>query len=213
MPLLYPPHPASKILRSSLDSYESSGKWIAQRKFNGTNVLVHVSVSGKVSILNRHGKPPSMFSLTKSHSDQILRLNLEEGKEYWLNGELLDHKTSNPEYKGKIVFFDVLQAGRYLIRDPDQSERLNILSGICRHPSSFEPSRGIALRVSEDIWMAESWTSGFSARFGEFLDMDEIEGLILRKSSSTLESFGQRKYDVHWMVRCRKPHKSGSYAF
>lgn len=213
MPLLYPPHPAAKTPPASLDSYESSGEWFAQRKFNGTNVLVHVSALGKVSILNRHGKPPAMFSLSESHIRQILSLNIEKGKEYWLNGELLDHKTSSAEYKGKIVFFDVLQAGRYFLRSPNQAERLKILSGICGNPSSLEPHRGIALEASKDIWMAETWESEFSARFHDFLDMDEIEGLVLRKKTSFLESYGQKKYDVYWIVRCRKPNKGGAYVF
>lgn len=191
--------------------YERSGSWIAQRKFNGTRILVHVSPSGGVDILNRHGSEPKMFSLTDDHKKQILALDLEEGKEYWLDGELLDHKTSDARYKGKIIFFDVLQAGEYLIRKPDQSGRLGILAKICRNPSMLEPGRGIALMVSKDVWMAESWTSGFQERFSEFLDMDEVEGLVLRKSRSVLESFGQRKYEVPWIVRCRKP--SASYIF
>lgn len=213
MPMLYPPHPASKIHSRHLDLYEAEGGWIAQRKFNGTNVLVHISGSGKVSMLTRHGTQPKLFSLSDSHLDQILSLNIERGKEYWLNGELLDHKTQNPEYKGKIVFFDVLQAGRYFLRKPDQAERLKILGEICGNPERLEPNRGIALMVSDEIWLAQKWISGFSDRFSDFLDMDEIEGLVLRKASSFLESFGQKKYDVHWIVRCRKPHKGGVYSF
>jgi ATP-dependent DNA ligase len=212
MPLLYPPHPSSKIPNTSLDSYESSGEWIAQRKFNGTHVLVHV-FGEKVSILNRHGTSPKMFSLSESHVEQFISLNIDTGKEYWFNGELLDHKTCSPEYKGKIVLFDILQAGRYFMRGPTQSERLDILADICGRPVGLEPGRGIALSVSEDIWLAENWAAGFKDRFSDFLDMDEIEGLVLRKSSSVLESFGQKKYDVHWILRCRKPHKSGSYNF
>ena len=210
---LYPPHPASKMPAHDLDAYEATGEWIAQRKFNGTHILLNVSSSGKVGILTRHGTPPKLFSLSDSHVHQILSLNIERGKEYWFDGELLDHKTSSPRYKGKIVLFDVLQAGRYFLRNPDQAERLKILSEICGNPTFHEPNRGIALEVSRDLWVAENWSSGFRDRFSDFLDMDEIEGLILRKASSFLENFGRTKYDVHWIVRCRKPNKSGSYRF
>lgn len=213
MPTLYPPHPASRIPSHDLDSYEATGEWIAQRKFNGTHVLLHVSQGGDVGILTRHGTPPKMFSLSKNHILQILALNLERGKEYWFDGELLDHKTASPVYKGKIVLFDVLQAGRYFLRNPNQAERLKILSDICGNPTKREPNRGIALEVSEDLWVAENWTSGFRDRFSDFLDMDEIEGLVLRKASSALENFGREKYDVHWIVRCRKPDRGGSYRF
>jgi hypothetical protein len=154
-----------------------------------------------------------MFSLSESHVHQILGLNLERGKEYWFDGELLDHKTVSPQYKGKIVFFDVLQAGRYFLRNPNQVERLKILSDICGNPTVLEPNRGIALEVSRDLWISENWARGFHERFMDFLDMDEIEGLVLRKVSSVLESFGQKKYDVHWIVRCRKPDRGGAYRF
>lgn len=213
MSVIYPPHPSSKIPPHRLPFYESSGGWFAQRKFNGTRILVHISADRRVDMLNRHGEAPKMFSLSEGHVRQILSLDLEEGKEYWLDGELLDHKTSSPDYKGKIVLFDVLQAGEYLLRSPDQRGRLEILSRICRHPSEREPGRGIALKVSDDIWMAESWDSGFSERFGDFLDMDEIEGLVLRKGASVLGNFGLAKYEVPWILRCRKPNASGSYNF
>lgn len=213
MPVLYPPHPDLKIPFNKLDEYEKTGKWVAQRKFNGTHILVHISSEKDVGILTRHGTPPKLFSLTKSHKEQILSLNLEHGKEYWLDGELLDHKTKSKQYKGKIVFFDVLQAGRYLINRPDQVERLKILAEICENPTTLEPNFGIALRVREDIWMAETWKNEFSRHYSEFLNLDEIEGLVLRKASSTLDSFGQKEYDVSWMVRCRKPHPGGTYGF
>lgn len=213
MRILYPPHPMSRIPPHRLPEYEASGEWVAQRKFNGTRVLVHISPSGEVGMLNRHGSPPARFSMGESHKHQILGLGIREGLEYWFDGELLDHKTRDPRYKGKIVLFDVLQAGKYLIREPGQDERLGMLSEICRHPKVAEPAMGIALEVSPDVWMAESWDSGFADRFGDFIQMDEIEGLVLRKKSSVLGSFGQKKYEVPWIVRCRKPNSGGSYNF
>lgn len=213
MPLLYPPHPGLKIPSHKLGRYEETKKWLAQRKYNGTHILLYVSPEREVSIYTRHGQKPKLFSLTKSHIAQILSLNFEPGKDYWLAGELLDHKTKSKDYKGKIVLFDVLHAGKYLINKPDQAGRLELLSDICRNPVELEPHFGIALRVTDDIWMAETWTSDFQRHFEEFLHLDEIEGLVLRKAGSSLESFGQKEYDVSWMVRCRKPHPGGTYIF
>ncbi|NBT57220.1 hypothetical protein EBT16_00390 [bacterium] len=213
MPVLFPPHPESKISDHRLEEYEKSGRWLAQRKFNGTHVVIHVSPERKVSILTRHGTPPKLFSLKKTHIDQILSLDIEEGKEYWFDGELLDHKTKSGDYKGKIVLFDVLHAGQYLIKKLNQEGRLDLLKKICRNPDSREPGRGIALKVTDDMWMAETWDKDFKGHFEEFLDMDEIEGLILRKADSFIDNFGQKKYDVAWILRCRKPHSGGNYNF
>jgi len=205
--ILYPPRPKGKINPTRLAKYEESGKWICQRKFNGTHIVVHIPHDRRVHILTRHGEPPKLFSLSQSHIDQILSLNFEKGKEYWLAGELLDHKTTNQEYKKKIVFFDVLQAGRYLIGRPDQMGRLQILEEICQpDPNSLEPANGIALQLLPNIWMAQWWDEDFVVRFNEFLGLDEIEGLVLRKKKSALDNFGRREYEVTWMVRCRKPH-------
>lgn len=213
MPVLFPPHPESKISDHKLEEYEKSGRWLAQRKFNGTHVVVYISKDRRVSILTRHGTPPKLFALKNKHVEQILSLNLEDGKDYWLDGELLDHKTRGESYKGKIVFFDVLHAGQYLIKKMNQSQRIDLLKSICRNPIELEPGEGIALKVTEDIWMAETWRDNFRVHFEEFLKMDEVEGLILRKADSFIENFGQKKYDVSWIVRCRKPHVGGNYNF
>lgn len=212
MKILYPPHPNIKIQSFKLNEYEKSGKWVAQRKFNGTNVVVYISTDRKIHILTRHGTPPKLFSLSSSHVDQILSLNLESGKDYWLNGELLDHKTKSKEYKKKIIFFDVLHAGRYLIRSANQISRLQMLNEICKNPQNTEKN-GIALEVSEDIWMAQSWQDNFEQHYKEFLHMDEIEGLVLRRKDSFIDNFGQKEYDAPWIVKCRKPHSGGNYNF
>jgi ATP-dependent DNA ligase len=213
MRVLYPPHPSVKISCHNLDKYEKTNNWIAQRKFNGTNILINISPDKKINLLTRHGHAPKTFHLSKNHVEQILNLNLDDGKEYWFNGELLDSKTKNKEYKAKIVLFDVLQAGEYFIRKPDQIKRLEILKEICKNPKDLEPNKGIALKVGDDIWLAEYWHNDFKKHYEEFLNMDEIEGLILRKKDSFLTDFGSKKYDVPWMLKCRKPHSGGNYNF
>lgn len=213
MPVLYPPHPNLKISRGYLDTYEKEDQWVAQRKFNGTHVVIHISKDREFSILTRHGTAPKLFKLSKHHIDQFKSLNLEEGKAYWLDGELLDHKTKNPFYKEKIILFDILFAGESLSFKLNQEQRLDLLSEICRHPNVQEPENKIALLVTNDIWMAESFQNDFTRHFDEFIHLDEIEGLVLRKKNSFIENEGTREYDVPWIVKCRKPHSGKTYRF
>jgi hypothetical protein len=213
MKILYPPHPNIRILSNKLEDYEKTNKWIAQRKFNGTNVVIYIAHDRKINILTRHGTAPKLFSLSKSHVDQILSLNLEKGKDYWLNGELLDHKTKNVEYKKKIVLFDVLHAGKYLIKSLNQMQRIELLNDICHNPAEITSNTEIAQKITQDIWMAESWTNNFKYHYQEFISRDEIEGLILRKKDSQIDNFGQKSYDASWIVKCRKPHSGGNYNF
>lgn len=208
MPVIYPPRPKGKISPDVLDTYEKSGIWVAQRKFNGQRNLIHISRAGEIKLYSRHGGAHARFKPTQKLVYQIERLNLKSGTEYWLDSELLDAKTTSQAYKGKIILFDVLQAGRYLFGNPTQMERLEILRAICRNPVEHEPTHGIALRVSDDLWMAETFEAGFKQEFDRFLQLDEIEGLVLRKRQSVLDNPGLREYEVTWQVRCRKPHKN-----
>lgn len=210
--ILFPPHPNIKIPEIKLDEYEKSNKWVAQRKFNGTNILINISPERNFKLLTRHGSAPKLFSLNKSIKEQLLSLNLEKGKEYWFNGELLDHKTKSDYYKKRIILFDILHAGKYLINSLNQIQRLNLLNEICNTPSELE-SKGLALKVTENIWMAENWECNFKHHYQEFINLDEIEGLILRKKDSVIDNFGQKKYDASWIVKCRKPHSGGNYSF
>jgi len=210
MRVLYPPRPRSRISPKELATYEKTGQWWAQRKFNGSRNLVCVRETGEVELFGRHGAPHRNFLLTDRLRNQILSLRFTTKGEYWIDSELLDSKTSSPEYKGKIVLFDLLFAGRYLF-GVSQRHRLNLLLELCRDPKEHEPNSGIALQVTEDIWMAETFVSGFSEEFQRFLLMPEVEGLILRKHSAKLLTVGTEEREVDWQLRCRKPHKNYNF--
>jgi len=212
MKIIYPPHPHSnyKLQSKDLPKYEKKGNWVAQRKFNGTNIALCITPDRDVYILTRHGTPTKQFSLTASHIDQILSLNIDDGKEYWFGGELLHNKTKSPEYKNRIVLFDVLQAGKYFYMET-QMQRLAVLEDICGHPRGYEPYNQIAHQVTTDIWMAETFEDKFKLHYEEKIDLPEIEGLVLRDKNSSLDNFGNKKYDVTWIYRCRKPHKNYSW--
>jgi hypothetical protein len=210
---MYPPKPRGRLVPGNLPEYEKSGKWLAQRKFNGTHILISISPDREVDIIRPGGEPTQQFSPTRELLDEIKSLSLESGKQYWLDGELLNNKTATEQYKGKLVLFDVLQAGRYLMGSPKQVERLQMLNAICRNPTQLEPNNGIALVATPNVWLAQSFFSDFVPRYRDFLDHPEIEGLMLRKRESTLDKSGSKKYLVDWMIRCRKPHTGGSYDF
>lgn len=204
---MYPPRPVGKITPNLLAEYERTGRWVVQRKYNGTHILLNV-LGTKVQIFDRMENIPKQFTLTESIKDQILSLNLDRGKEYWLDGEVLDAKTKNPLYKNRIVLYDLLQAGHYLFGAPTLLGRLSLLREICRNPKTLESGFGIALSVTENVWMAETFESNFLDRYNDFIDKDEIEGLVLKKSASVLDNIGSKEYEVGWLIRCRKSHKN-----
>jgi hypothetical protein len=207
-PILYPPRPKGKLLPGRLAEYEKTGKWVAQRKFNGTRTLIYVSENKEVSVLTRHGGGHSKFATTEGFISQVLSLDLEAGKSYWFDGELMHSRTKDVNYKNKVVLFDILQAGHYLFNSPDQMKRLEMLAAICRHPVEYEPAHQLALKVTDDIWLAEVFENRFVERFQEAMPIEEIEGLVLRKRDSVIDHLGGVEYEVTWQQRVRKPGKS-----
>lgn len=198
--IIFPPRPKGKMPPSDLPYYEKTGNWLAQRKYRGSRAVINVSKTGEITLGNRHGKSFSNFSLTKAHKEQILSLNLKAGNEYWLDGELMNKDVNATN---EIVLFDVLQAGRYFFGSPTQDQRLQILKEICGDPKELCRT-GIALQIRPLIWMAETFFTNFVARFEEALPNPQLEGLVLKKKLSTLDSFGTAEYETTNLIRCRK---------
>ena len=209
--IIYPPRPKGKMSHVDLAYYEKSGKWIAQRKFRGSRCVIYISVDRQVICGNRHGAEFVRFKFDASYKEELLDvLNLEEGQSYWLDGELMN-KDKNAT--NEIIFFDVLQAGRYFFGGPSQMDRLDILKRICGHPQK-KCTQNIALEVSKRFWMAETFEHGFLERFNESLHSENLEGLVLRKKDSALDNFGIREYETTNLVRCRKKFsKDKGYEF
>lgn len=216
--IIYPPRPKGKMLPSDLSYYESTGKWVAQRKFRGSRAVINISPDGEITLGNRHGTSFSRFSLDDKYREEIMSgLRLQKGVEYWLDGELMnkDENATN-----EIVLFDVLQVGKYLFGSPNQIDRLKMLDDICGNPKEL-CSSGIALKVTPRIWMAQTFQDDFAKRFAEALPIVQLEGLVLRKKNSSLDHFGHTEYETNNIIRCRKPFacetpkskRSGGYNF
>jgi ATP-dependent DNA ligase len=208
--VIYPPRPKSAIPPKELEYYEKQGVWCLQYKYNGSRSVIHIEADGTVSVWSRHGDAHRSWTLSASIRDQLLALpGLVKGQEYWLDGELLI-KTFAEDTKGKIVLFDVLQAGKYLFLKPDQMGRLAMLDEICGKPRTLDSWRGMGYVISEDLLMAPTFIENFKARFNEDRG-DEVEGLVLRRKDAGLDNFGQKEYECSWIIRCRKPHKNYNF--
>jgi ATP-dependent DNA ligase len=207
--IIFPPRPKSAIPPHQLPRYEKTSLWVVQYKYNGSRMVIHIEPGDKVSVWSRHGDAHRSYTLPSDVRDQILLLpGLDKSLEYWLDAELLI-KTSAEDTKGKIILFDILQAGKYLFM-MEQMSRLILLDEICGKPRVLDNWRGMGYGVSEDILMAPTFTQDFLDRFKDSKG-DEVEGLVLRKKSSVLDNFGQKKYEVGWIVRCRREHKNYNF--
>lgn len=184
------------------------GQWIAQFKFNGSRNLIHITPERKITFWTRHQTHPARFTLTDSLRNEILSLNLEKGKEYWLDGELMNKTIA--ETKNKIILYDVLCVGKYLFQSSNQVERLTLLNNICNNPELLIHNES-AFKVSDNIWMANTFENGFVQLFSSALLFSDLEGLVLKKKISKIDNFGVKEYEVNWLIRCRKPNKSYNF--
>jgi ATP-dependent DNA ligase len=208
---MFPPRPKHRIRPVELPEYENEGDWVAQRKFNGTRTLIHVTEKFEVEAFRPGREPHLQWRISEDIKNQVRSLNIERGKEYWFDGELLNNKTETSEYKDKIVLWDILQAGAYFFNSPDLLGRYKKLQTICGNPKEYEPHNKIALKVTQNIWLAETFHEDFENRYKEIIQLDEIEGLVLKRANSKLKNWGTKKYEVSWQLRCRKEHKNYSF--
>jgi hypothetical protein len=203
--IIYPPRPKGKILPSQLSVLEAKKELVAQRKFNGQRNLTHRTPEGEITIWSRYGRKHKAYRMPGFLKRELAALNYEDGKEYWLDGELLDSKVASGP-KDTVVLYDVLQAGPYLFGQK-LLDRLTLLNTICRSPTELADPP-VALRVSDHVWLAQTWSGDFDLHFNEYLHLDLIEGLVLKEIASGLDSFGHQEYSCSWQWRCRKPGPS-----
>ena len=213
MRIIFPPRPRGKITPGELVAYEKTGLWVVQRKFNGQRSPVFISPEGKAQLFSRYGRGHENYVPPAGMMKEFAAFDLDLGTYYWFDAELLGTKTQSAYYDNRLVIFDVLHIGKSLFNGPNLMQRQEILKKICRNPSVLEKEHGIALQITEHIWLAETFENGFVARFKELLGWPEIEGLVLKKKNSVIDNIGARENEVNWQIRCRKAHEGGNYAY
>jgi hypothetical protein len=203
------------MLPDLLPEKDAGGEYVAQYKYNGDHLVWWVNPATKeVGVWGREAKPIARFDLTPAIKDQFLSLNLNPVWQYWFAGELLKNHTPSVGYKNRIVLFDFLQAGKILfVTTPNQMGRLAALSTACRNPQKFESKNGIALVVTDNIWLAPTFDDSFEAHFQEHIALPEIEGLMLRRRNAVLGRLCTSYWETSDLIRVRKPHSGGAYLF
>jgi ATP-dependent DNA ligase len=205
--IIYPPRPKGAVPPTDLPHYDELGLFCIQPKYNGSRSIIHIAEDRRVQIFSRHGRAHHSYTMPLPIQNEILALpGLPKATEIWLDGELMV-KTTPEDTKGKIILFDVLHYKEYLFLQYTQVERLNLLAKICGEPTKLDPWRGMGYQISDNLLMAPTFFSNFKDEFLKDYG-DEVEGLVLRKKDSLIDNFGQKEYEVPWLIRCRRPHKN-----
>jgi len=186
-PTLVPPDPQNPLdpKPDYINSLEASGKYIAEQKWNGDNVLVYTT---GMEFWTRH-KTKHRYS----PSPQMLAELKKWPKGCILNAELLHYKTKNIK-DTLIVHCLMAWKGRYLIGKRWSDSRA-ILD---------QAPAGQAVQISP------VWKSGFWKLFQE-ADGATIEGIILKNPTGKLRFSATPISDVSWMLKIRKPSKKAPF--
>jgi ATP-dependent DNA ligase len=219
---MYPPRPKRTVPPNKVSDYEKLG-YVGQLKFNGTRLMIEFRPNGEIKLWTRHLEAPKQFDMPETMLASLKIVHDILGSDQWhvLDGELLHSKTKG--IKETIVFFDVLASENELCVGTTMTERQNFLLSIFTdseepdNDPSYENVTGkkIAFDLGFDshnhLWLAETFFFNLEGAYNRAIELDEVEGLVLKKPNAKLKHGHSENNNGNWQIRCRKPHKNYSF--
>lgn len=168
--------------------------YVAELKYNETRLQLHY-YQGKFQFWNRHGKQLEYEPDARLRSALRNRLGGVQG--YCLfDGGLRHNRVVG--VRNKIVLWDTfIWNGALLISKPHWVRR-NILR-------EFLDVEG------EPLGITKEYLTDFRKVYDDHICHDEIEGLVIKKTTGMLQLGRNNNIDSDWMFKVRKP--SGRYQF
>lgn len=221
--IMYPPRPSRSVPPAKLQDYEDKG-YVGQYKYNGTRTLVEIGPGSKISLWTRHKEPHKAYKLSDGMKEELTTYHQQgdTSKTIVLDGELLNDKTKS--VKDRLVLFDVLVIDSDYLIGTSMLERKEILDETFWNSDRWENDTGRKMAVKpkvfdkhgkerylDHVWVAETFFYDLSKRYEELIDMDEIEGLVLKNPRALLENGFSENNNSEWLIRCRKETKSYKY--
>jgi len=203
---LYPPRPKNAVSPEDLDFWDNN-TLIAQPKMNGSNCIIFTN-GEDFFVMNRHKQRLTNFKITRDELSEIYR---GDGEWMIINGEYMN-KSQNDEnekvFNHKLVIFDILAYnGEYLVGSTF-SERVELLDRIY---GKNESEKDYLYSISSNVYRVKSYTTDFKKIFDEFIKIDMIEGLVMKRSSAKLEAGLTESNNIKSQLKCRKPTLNYKY--
>lgn len=191
--MIYPPRPENVISRDDLINFESKN-YIAQAKLNGSNCVI-ISDGFKHVYFNRHGQPMSI----PPKLDIVFNPGIYVG-EYMNKFQAMEE---DKPFDGNICIHDILKFGSFDMVGTKYSQRIETLNNIFT-PSYFN---GYLFRVSEKVFLIESFLSNFTHLYDELITIKMVEGLVIKNQDTRLLPY-TRNDNIIGQYKARKPTKS-----
>jgi ATP-dependent DNA ligase len=192
----FPEKPRLMSINSPLfEIMSKSNDWVAEKKWNGNRLQLHVLPGREFQFWNRHGEK---LNYTPSEEVEDVLNCFPWPKGYCLlDGELRHNKVVG--VKHLIVLYDVFIWDRKL------------LTGLTFRERRREYLENIIGYGYSSISVPEWYYHGFGYAFNEVIDDPEIEGLVIKNLNGKLSLGRASASSSLWMWKVRK--ESGRYRF
>lgn len=202
---IYPPRPRNAIMSIDLDTFDNFNM-IAQVKMNGSNSVIFTN-GEKVIVMNRHN---GRLTNVQVPMEEILSIYKGTG---WmvLNAEYMNKSKSDENRKvfnHKFVIFDILVLNGDSLVGKTFEERVILLDELYGTKACEKP---YLYGISENIYRVKSYTSNFLDLYNDLVEIDMIEGLVLKRRSARLEAGTSELNNTKSQVKCRKPTRNYRY--
>ena len=202
---IFPPRPRNAIQSSDLDFWDNN-TLLAQPKLNGSNSVIFTN-GEKVIVMNRHN---GRLTNVQVPMEEILSIYKGTG---WmvLNAEYMNKSKSDENRKvfnHKFVIFDILVLDGDSLVGKTFEERVVLLDKLYGTKSCEKP---YLYGISENIYRVKSYTSNFLDLYNDLVEIDMIEGLVMKRRSARLEAGTSELNNVKSQIKCRKPTKNYRY--
>lgn len=203
---IYPPRPKNAYPPSDLD-YWDNGSLVAQPKLNGSNCVIFTN--GKTQmVMNRHNQRLTNFRLSDNEVNELYRGN---GEWIVINGEYLNKNQkdeTNTPFNHKFVLFDILTYENNYLVGSTFEDRILLMDDIY---GKVESDKDYLYQISDNIYRVKSYLSGFSELYHDFVKIDLLEGLVMKRKNAKLEIGNTENNNTKSQLKSRKPTKNYKY--
>lgn len=198
---IFPPRPDRCFPRSGMDTFDD-GTCMAEPKFNGK--CTEVYNGDKWAVYNRHNALTE-FKITRDEMQYVLPYpgqHLIVGE--YMNTSKKDE--NNKVFNNKFMIFDIIVFDNDHLIGKTFQERMDLLIRLVA--SKVIASNDYSYQLSDNIFLTKVFYKDFGTLWDKFVQVDMLEGLVLKKINSPLEPGITEMNNHRSMLKCRKPTKN-----
>lgn len=189
--MIYPPRPTNVITSDYLTNFNGNSQFVAQLKLNGSCCVYNKKA------FTRHGTLLKGFSVDVNVNAVLVGEYMNKSKKDNL-GQIFNHV---------LVLHDVLSVNDTSLVGINYEERYNTLISLFKIMGRYN-DLPILKTNSNKVYIFENMTGDFTEMFHRYKSVDMIEGLVVKRVDSLLQTPNRASNNTAWQFKVRKPTKN-----